>query len=999
MRYLLLLTGFFFINISIFAQGTPRGGNVTSTIAENGKTFVIIVGVSDYSYLKEEQQLNYADDDAQLMQDYLATWENIEFKTFLNENATPRDRIGMEIEKTLMNDAKSGDKVIIFFAGHGDLDEMYGEGYLLLNQVKPPSEAIYKWNDALPLKDVKASIDIANKNGVEVYLIADACHSGSVLNVSSNAMFSGMNENSISMISCKKGQVSFENQTLEHGVFTYHLTQGLQGLADQDGDMKITMYELQRYVQDKVRIETNGSQQPVFESSDENIVLSNVDAEVLKELQKGTKNNSAGSVAQARSLSGTDQNLSKECQALLQLFNEQLKASKFLNEDLDTTDKQKIWIGTVHSKKNHDKQVAVVTSSTDGNTIASSGEDGIAIYKKEDLKKPIWLKGHTGKVSGIDFNHSGTMLASAGTDRTVILWNPMTGEKINSLIKLSGEASTVKFVSDEVLAIGTLKGAIEFWTIDQPKTVVAKLHKGKVNAIEVNYPLVFSSGDDGTIVIYNLETRKKQLVIKAHEGAVRGLKFLNSTNSLLSIGMDGQLKEWNISNGKVGSQVDFGFGDLNDLEVDPYETYCFVGSKQKKLSIVDLSNFQLVKSRTGSTSGINSLHYDPSTYSMIAGEYDGSVTIQKIKIIPENASAYDLREKLNDCSGIEENDVDLDLPLLAELNSKINKVLNPIINGSPVVPDQEEIEKAKRYAEKALEIGKEHGYHVQELEGNLLLLEVHEILSKENKDQYDEAALKMKKLEELDPKGAYIYTTDALLQVKLNNWEKAKSDAVKAEQLAPVWSEASYTAGKVLWMSGDLKNAEVKFKETIKKSPHLSKGYSSLGELYYQQGKYEEAKVNFEKALKIDSTVSSRMMYNATLQKLETPTTVKKTNSKSKYNLGDDFSGGIIIYIDETGEHGLVCPPYYLGKANWDGAKKICDQLVVGNFSNWRLPTLEELNKCSVAGYNFNGFNQAPFWTSTEQDAENAFWLRPIDGSSDKALKTNERFVLAVKPF
>ena len=60
-------------------------------------------------------------------------------------------------------------------------------------------------------------------------------------------------------------QISSSSPDLKHGIFSYYLMKGMEGDADQDGDGKITLGEMQAFLADKVpryAMKTNRKQEP-----------------------------------------------------------------------------------------------------------------------------------------------------------------------------------------------------------------------------------------------------------------------------------------------------------------------------------------------------------------------------------------------------------------------------------------------------------------------------------------------------------------------------------------------------------------------------------------------------------------------------------------------------------------------------------------------------------------------------------------------------------------
>ena len=118
---------------------------------------------------------------------------------------------------------------------------------------------------------------------------------------------------------------------------------------------------------------------------------------------------------------------------------------------------------------------------------------------------------------------------------------------------------------------------------------------------------------------------------------------------------------------------------------------------------------------------------------------------------------------------------------------------------------------------------------------------------------------------------------------------------------------------------------------------------------------------------------------------------------------GEMFQGGIIIYTEADGEHGLLCTIDDLGKSIWAEAKKICDDYKGGGRTDWRLPSKEELELIYKVLYKEKGiknFAAKNYWSSTLSKT-NASWVFDFHSGDayDFYNKYNAYFVRAVRAF
>jgi protein O-mannosyl-transferase len=255
------------VGFAVFAQtdkgAAPLSPSHALTLSPS-VTRAVVIGISDYQD-PAIPDLRFADRDAEAFANFLrspagGSLDGDHLKLLTNKDATTAQfdaALGW-----LMDESKEGDQAIIYFSGHGDVEtKTRSQHGFLLCWDSPPQAYVSGAYPIFYLKDVVSTLSLENK--ARVIIITDACRSGKLAgNSIGGSQLTSQNlaqqfAGEIKILSCQPNEYSIEGEQWGggRGAFSFHLLDGLYGMADGNADASVNLLEIGRYLDDHVTTE------------------------------------------------------------------------------------------------------------------------------------------------------------------------------------------------------------------------------------------------------------------------------------------------------------------------------------------------------------------------------------------------------------------------------------------------------------------------------------------------------------------------------------------------------------------------------------------------------------------------------------------------------------------------------------------------------------------------------------------------------------------------
>ncbi len=238
----------------------------------------------------------------------------------------------------------------------------------------------------------------------------------------------------------------------------------------------------------------------------------------------------------------------------------------------------------------HEDNIGAIAYSPDGKILATASSDrSIILWDVASGRITRTLKGHNGEVWALDFSPDGKLLASGSHDFTVKIWEIATGNVLHTLTGHKDFARTVAFSPDgQTLASGSWDHTIKLWSVTSGRLL---------------------------------------RTLTGHADWVVSIDFSPDGKKLISGSDDFSVRVWDVATGGQLRKLTGHTKNVWAVRYSPTSEIFATGAEDRTIRIWDADTLSLLHTMTGHTKEIRSLAFSADGKQLASASKDGSVRI------------------------------------------------------------------------------------------------------------------------------------------------------------------------------------------------------------------------------------------------------------------------------------------------------------------------------------------------------------------------------------
>ncbi|KAG6914754.1 hypothetical protein DXG01_015522 [Tephrocybe rancida] len=263
--------------------------------------------------------------------------------------------------------------------------------------------------------------------------------------------------------------------------------------------------------------------------------------------------------------------------------------------------------------------------------VSGNGDKSVQIWDAltGDLVKE--LKGHTDSVWSVAFSPDAKQVVSGSSDNSVHIWDALSGDLIKEITGHTDYVRSVAFSPDgQQVVSGSSDKSVCIWdalTGDLVKELKGHTHLVGSVAFSPDGKQVLSGSDDQSVCIWDALTGNLLNELKGHTYPVRSVAFSPDGKQVVSGSADQSLRIWDVLTGDLVRELKGHTYSVLSVAFSPDGKQVVSGSGDESVHIWDVLTGDLVKELKGHTYPVQSVAFFPDGKQVVSGSNDRSVRI------------------------------------------------------------------------------------------------------------------------------------------------------------------------------------------------------------------------------------------------------------------------------------------------------------------------------------------------------------------------------------
>jgi WD40 repeat protein len=280
----------------------------------------------------------------------------------------------------------------------------------------------------------------------------------------------------------------------------------------------------------------------------------------------------------------------------------------------------------------HSNTIQAISFSPDGSLLASAGKDGTLKIWDVGAQRELRTLNRTVPIDCVAFSPDGKTLATGGQDGTVVLWEVSTGRTLRELNAHSRAVKAITFSADgQTLATGSDDHTIKLWDPSNgsvERTLSA--HHGGITALAFSPDghTLASGSVDKTIRLWDPVSGNQLSLLSGHSERVTSLAFCRSGPVLASGSWDRTVRLWDFGAGRELRALSGHTDEVTSIAcASDGRTVAASGSSDHRINLWDTASGRELPPLMGDAKTVETLAFSPGGRLLASAGETNSVSL------------------------------------------------------------------------------------------------------------------------------------------------------------------------------------------------------------------------------------------------------------------------------------------------------------------------------------------------------------------------------------